>query len=127
MVLRLHRSEAESSEPPLERITAALAETTRDADSTGMLGANDFLILAPGTDDEGAAALAKRLLEALNDRTTIKNHPPSRIEFSAGYYAGLNKKGGSLMAEELLERPMEALRTAQRANAAGVVLPFHPA
>ena len=125
-VLRLHRSDVESP-GPLERITAALAEATRDADSTGMLGANDFLILAPGTDEEGAAILAKRLVEALNARTSLEDRLRSQVEFSAGYYAGLAEKG-TLMAEDLLERPMEALRTAKRADAGSIaVLPFHPA
>ena len=121
VVLQLYESDAESSKL-LDRIAAALVEATRDADSTGMLGANDFLVLAPGTDEEGAGILATRLVEALKDGL------PSQMDFSAGYYAGLDETGGSLTAEDLLGRPMEALRTAQRANAGSIaVLPFHPA
>jgi CheY-like chemotaxis protein len=126
-VLELLRSDTESPKL-LDRITAAFARETRDADATAILGADDLLVLAPGTDEAGAEILAKRLVVALNDPVVLRERPPSELEFSAGYYSALDETGGSLMAQDLLGRTMEALRTAQHADAGSMaVLPFHPA
>ncbi len=112
----------------LNRIAAALSEATRDSDSTGILDTKDFLILAPGTDEEGAAILATRLVEALNDRVILKERRRSELQFSAGYYAALDGTGGSLRAKDLIGRSMEALRAAQVAEpGSGTILPFHRA
>lgn len=125
-VLSLFRGDIEPA-TILDRLTHALREGTRDADSRGILGSNDFLVLAPGTDEEGAAILAGRLVEALNDQALFGKRQPEG-EWSAGYYAAQDETGGSLVAEDLLGRTMEALRTAQHAtNGTGAVLPFHPA
>ena len=75
----------------LNRIAAALSEVTRDSDSTGILGTKDFLVLAPGTGEEGAAILASRLVETLNDRVILEERRRSKLQFSAGYYAALGK------------------------------------
>ncbi len=99
----------------LDRITATLADTTRDADSIGILGTNDFLVLAPGTDEKGAAILASRLVEALDDSARPTGPRRPSLEFSAGYYAALDGTGGSLMAEDLFARATDALRSAQEA------------
>ena len=97
----------------LNRIAAALSEVTRDSDSTGILGTKDFLVLAPGTGEEGAAILASRLVETLNDRVILEERRRSKLQFSAGYYAALDGTGGSLRAKHLIGRSMEALRAAQ--------------
>ena len=116
----------------LNRIAAALFEATRDSDSTGILGTDDFLVLAPGTDEEGAATLATRLVEVLNDRAILEERRRSELQFSAGYYAALDGTGGSLMAKDLIGRSMEALRAAQVGDpgsgpGSGTILPFHRA
>lgn len=109
----------------LDRITATLADTTRDADSIGLLGTNDFLVLAPGTDEKGAAILASRLVEALDDGARPTGPRRPSLEFSAGYYAALDGTGGSLMAEDLLARATDALRSAQAAtNGSDSIPPF---
>ncbi len=130
VALQLHRSDAESPKL-LDRITAALAEATRDADSTGMLGANDFLVLAPGTDEEGAATLATRLVEALSDQAILKERRRSELQFSAGYFDALDGTGGSLRAKDLIGQTIEALRAAQAADPGSggstTILPFHRA
>jgi len=97
----------------LERITATFAHATRDSDSAGILGTNEFVVLAPGTDEEGAAILARRLVEALNRQTILKERRRSALQFSAGYFAALDGTGGSLRARDLITRSMEALRAAQ--------------
>ena len=115
----------------LDRITATLLEVTRDSDSTGILGTNDFLVLAPGTDEEGAKILATRLLEALNDPAVLKECRRSNLQFSAGYFAALDVTGGSLTAKDLMGHTLEALRAAQAADPppgeSGTILRFHDA
>lgn len=113
-LLQLCRSDPEFPKL-LDRITAALVDTTRDADSIGILGTSDFLVLAPGTDEKGAAILASRLVEALNDSARPTGRRRPTLEFSAGYYAALDGTGGSLMAEDLFARATDALRSAQDA------------
>ena len=126
-VLRISLSDP-GSPRLLDRIATALFEATRDSDSTGILDTNDFLVLAPGTDEEGAATLATRLVEALNDQAILKECRGSELQFSAGYYAALDGTGGSLTANDLIGRSMEALRAAQVADPeSGTILPFHPA
>jgi len=115
----------------LKRITARLVDATRDSDSTGILGTNDFLVLAPGTDEEGAKILATRLVETLNDRTILTERRRSELQFSGGYYAALDSTGGSLTAKDLIGRSIEALRVAQvgdpGSGGSGTILPFHRA
>jgi len=126
-VLRISLSDP-GSPRLLDRIATALFEATRDSDSTGILDTNDFLVLAPGTDEEGAATLATRLVEALNDQAILKECRRSELQFSAGYYAALDGTGGSLTANDLIGRSMEALRAAQVADPeSGTILAFHPA
>ena len=126
-VLRISLSDPGSPQL-LDRIATALFERTRDSDSTGILDTNDFLVLATGTDEEGAATLATRLVEALNEQAILKECRGSELQFSAGYYAALDGTGGSLTANDLIGRSMEALRAVQVADPeSGMILPFHPA
>ena len=115
----------------LDRFAGTLLEATRDSDSVGILGTNDFLVLAPGTDEEGAAILATRLVEALNEQAILKERRRSDLRFSAGYFAALDGTGGSLRAKDLIGQTMEALRAAQAAEpgsgGSGTILPFHRA
>ena len=126
-VLKISRADPGSPQS-LKEIAAALFETTRHSDSTGILGTNDFLVLAPGTDEEGAAILATRLVEALSDQAILKEGRRSEPQFSAGYYAALDGTGGSLTAKDLMGRSMEALRAARVGDpGSGTILPFHRA
>ncbi len=115
----------------LKWITATLVEATRDSDSTGILGTNDFLVLAPGTDEQGAEILATRLVEALNDRSVLKERRRSDLQFSAGYFAALDGTDRSLSGQNLIGQTLEALRSAQAADPgsgeSGAILPFHRA
>ena len=127
-----HVSVSDSESPRLlDRIAATLSEVTRDSDSTGILGTNDFVVLAPGTNEEGAATLATRLLQALNDPAVLRERRQPDLRFSAGYFAALDATGGSLTAKDLIGQTMEALRAAQAADpgsgGSGTILPFHRA
>ena len=126
-VLRISLSDP-GSPRLLDRFAATLLEATRDSDSVGILGTDDFLVLAPGTGEEGAAVLATRLLEAMNDRAILSERRQSELQFSAGYYAALDGTGGSLRAKDLIGRSIEALRAAQVGDpGSGTILPFHHA
>ena len=110
----------------LDRIAKTLEEVTRDSDPTGFLGSTDFIVLAPGTDEEGTAILAQRLIDSLHGAPRSEERRKSALEFAAGYYSARDEDGGSLRAQDLVERTMEALRTAQTADAGSpAILPFH--
>ena len=126
-VLRISLSDP-GSPRLLDRSAATLLEVTRDSDSVGILGTDDFLVLAPGTGEEGAAVLATRLVEAMNDRAILSERRQSELQFSAGYYAALDGTGGSLTAKDLIGRTLEALRAAQATDPGSTtILPVHPA
>ena len=129
-VLKLSPSDPGASRL-LDRIAATLLEGTRDSDSTGIVETDDFVVLAPGTDEEGAAILATRLVDVLNDQVVLKGRRRSDPQFSAGYFAALDGTGGSLRAKDLIGHTMEALRAAQAADpgssGSGTILPFHRA
>ena len=64
-------------------------------------------------------------METLNERALPKGSGQPELEFSAGYYASRDQKGGSLIAQELLGRTMEALRLAQNTEPGSpAILPF---
>ena len=95
------------------RMSAALLDVTRASDTLGRLGANEFIIVAPGTSDEGAVRLADRLLEALQKRHDSGSEP---AEEGSGLRAGLYSVAGSdnTAPEDLLLRATMALRKAQQ-------------
>jgi len=95
------------------RLGNILLSVTRLSDSVGRIGEDDFLILAPGTDHEGAAHLVERIIEAVkegaSDDITLR-----QLQLKAGFHAA---EGGAesdtLVPEELLRRATEALREAR--------------
>lgn len=95
------------------RISSALLDVTRASDTLGRLGANEFIIVAPGTSDEGAVRLADRLLEALQGRHDSGGEP---AEEESSLRAGLYSVVGSenTAPEDLLLRATMALRKAQQ-------------
>jgi diguanylate cyclase (GGDEF)-like protein len=52
----------------LRAFSAVLRETLRDSDVAGRWGGEEFLLLLPGADEEGAAQLAERVRVALAER-----------------------------------------------------------
>lgn len=115
----------ESPGPQLvDRIALTLGAATRTSDSKGHVGSTDFLILAPGTDEQGAELMANRLVGALNERVLPVKRRKVELEFSAGYYAAYDRAGGQLVAQDLLGRTTQALRSAQ-GSGAKPVLSFH--
>jgi diguanylate cyclase (GGDEF)-like protein len=88
-----------------------LRETLRESDVAGRWGGEEFLLLLPGADEEGAAQLADRVRVALAARS-IPSVPGLRVTASFG----VAEYAGETNAEQLLEAADGALYRAKRAG-----------
>lgn len=107
-----------------------ILSATRLSDAVGRVGENDFVIMAPGTDQEGALRLAERVMEAV-DRASAQNADLRDIELKAGFYVVSGSEPDTLIPEEFLRRATSALRGAQAAggksgNGLSRIRPFQP-
>lgn len=110
--------EGEESEAVAETISqpvaAALRTVTRLSDTIGRLGPGEFVVVAPGTDQDGALRLADRVLEQIE--ADAKQHgQPSGTTDLAQIRAGFCSVDAneSTTPEDLLLRATMALRRAQ--------------
>lgn len=96
-----------------ERVAKALRTVTRLSDTLGRLGPSEFVVMAPGTDEDGAVRLADRVLEAVEalpeDGGPID--PELLRQLRAGFCAVHGDEPTS--PEDLLLRATVALRKAQ--------------
>lgn len=94
-------------------VAEALRTVTRVSDTIGRLGPGEFVVIAPGTDQEGAVRLADRVLEALAAGSV--EEPGIAPEVLAQIRAGFCsvKADDQTSAEDLLLRATMALRRAQ--------------
>jgi diguanylate cyclase (GGDEF)-like protein len=67
----------------LQAFADVLRDTLRDSDVAGRWGGEEFLLLLPGADEEGAAQLAERVRVGLSSRT-IPSAPGLRVTASFG-------------------------------------------
>lgn len=93
-----------------------ILSATRLSDAVGRVGENDFVIMAPGTDQEGAHRLAERVMEAV-DRAASQNESLQQIDLKAGFYVVSGSEPDTLIPEEFLRRATSALRGAQSGTA----------
>lgn len=103
----------------LRRLARTAAGTVRNVDLVGRLGGEEFAIILPGTDEEGAVQLANRLLETIRTtrfRGLKRNHT---LTASAGVVADVITSED--MSEELRARADEALYAAKRSGRNRVV------
>jgi diguanylate cyclase (GGDEF)-like protein len=89
-----------------------LRETAREADVVARFGGEEFTILAPETNDEGALILADRVMEAFRTRRFRSLPPDFRITTSVGVAADIARDDE--VAKTLLARADEALYVAKR-------------
>jgi diguanylate cyclase (GGDEF)-like protein len=97
-------------------VAGALRSVTRVCDTVGRLGPGEFVIVAPGTDQEGALRLADRVLEALDEasRQTEPGDPIlDDLRLRAGFYALGGEREHPVVPEDLLTKATMALRRAQ--------------
>jgi diguanylate cyclase (GGDEF)-like protein len=95
----------------LRVVAEVLRETLRESDVAGRWGGEEFLLLLPGADEEGAAQLAERVRVALAARS-IPSVPGLRVTASFG----VAEYAGETNTEQLLEAADGALYRAKRAG-----------
>jgi diguanylate cyclase (GGDEF)-like protein len=95
------------------RLAAALRTVTRLSDTLGRLGPGEFIVVAPGTDKDGAVRLADRVLEAVDARQA--GSTPAAVQLRESVRAGFCAVHGEepMSPEDLLLRATVALRRAQ--------------
>lgn len=94
-------------------IPSTLRVVTRESDTLGAIGGDEFVVLAPGTSEEGAMRLADRVLESLTrNEGALPAHATSAKALRAGYCSVT--ASGATSAEDLLLRATMALRRAQQ-------------
>ena len=103
----------------IQQLGELLRAGARSGDVVGRLGGEEFAIILPGTDEEGAVQLANRLLETIRTtrfRGLKRNHT---LTASAGVVADVITSED--MSEELRARADEALYAAKRSGRNRVV------
>jgi len=95
----------------LRVVAEVLRATLRESDVAGRWGGEEFLLLLPGADEEGAAQLAERVRVALAARS-IPSVPGIRVTASFG----VAEYAGETNPEQLLEAADGALYRAKRAG-----------
>jgi diguanylate cyclase (GGDEF)-like protein len=95
----------------LRAFADVLRETIRDSDVAGRWGGEEFLLLLPGADEEGAVQLSERIRAALSGRE-IPAAPGLRVTASFGVAERRSQSG----TEQLVATADEALYRAKRAG-----------
>lgn len=88
------------------RVVKALQEVCRVSDAVGRVRDREFIVVAPSTDDSGAAVLAQRILDALDDAV-------AEAQIRAGVYSVKRSSKQPLDLTDLLGPATAALRKAQ--------------
>ena len=106
--------EAYSGDEPGRPIAEALRRVTRICDTIGTLGPGEFIVIAPGTSEDGALRLADRVLEEIVSAERAEGFgvgDGASTQIRAGLYA--NPIDEPISPEDLLLRATMALRKAQ--------------
>jgi diguanylate cyclase (GGDEF)-like protein len=96
----------------IREVGTLLRETARDIDVVARIGGEEFAILAPDSNDEGALILAERVMQAFRDHRFHSLPPERRITTSVGVAAAPARDDE--VAKTLLARADEALYIAKR-------------
>lgn len=98
----------------------AIRATVRESDAVGQMGPSEFVIVAPGLDQLGAARLADRILANMEHAPTAgdaRKLVPDDMPLRAGVY--VTAQDDAVDPEHLLSRATLALRRAQAGNGGG--------
>ena len=105
----------------LRAVAAACMSEIRPMDVFARVGGEEFIVLAPGTDLDGAARLAERMRAAVT--ALMVEAPQGPLHITASF--GCAVMGGSVMSTAaLLEAADKALYTAKRAGRNRVMPPL---
>jgi diguanylate cyclase (GGDEF)-like protein len=96
----------------IREVGQLLRDTAREIDVVSRIGGEEFAILAPDSDDEGAVILAERVLQAVRTHHFRSLPPDRRLTTSVGVAAAPARDDE--VAKTLLARADEALYVAKR-------------
>lgn len=99
-----------------ETVSQVCQCSARISDAIGRVGPNEFAIIAPGTDEEGAERIVRRLRDSFESIHTTE--PEHRLRFSASVAGVTNLAASAVDAMELLYRATTSLRQSR-----GYVIP----
>jgi len=102
----------------LRSAAAVLRHATRTTDLVSRYGGDEFLVLAPGIDLDGALALGRRVHEGMRATTTIAEsahgRPVTTVDFTASVGIAVQNPEYQLSLFDLLLQADMALRHAKR-------------
>jgi len=117
----------DSGEEVAQKLGHIIQAATRSSDAVARIGVNDFVIVAPGTDRDGAIRLAERVVDLL-EKTESHNDQIREMKLHAGLFAVSGRPEDLVVPEEVLRRATSALtdlRPADRSGAHGSrIFPF---
>jgi diguanylate cyclase (GGDEF)-like protein len=99
----------------LRRFARLLEGSVRDVDVAARWGGEEFLLILPGTDAEGAARLAERIRARLEE-TTLLTPEGVLIVATASFGVASAGEDGAASAERLVAAADAALYAAKRAG-----------
>jgi two-component system, cell cycle response regulator len=97
-------------------VASALRSVTRVSDTIGRLGPGEFVVVAPGTDREGAVRLADRVFEAIEGAASSGALDPEQSKLIRAGFFSTHGDEDPTTPDELLLRATSALRRAQAEN-----------
>jgi two-component system, cell cycle response regulator len=104
-----------------EQLGDLVRRVVRTSDAVGRLGRAEFAIVALGTESVGAARLAQRLQEAVDEAQLIPEPDGLVLKVSAGYYAVNDLAQAAVDPVEVLVRATSALRDARASRASAEI------
>lgn len=90
-----------------QKVAATIQDICRISDAVGRVRDREFIVVAPSTDDSGAAILAQRILDALDESV-------AETQIRAGVYSIKRSPREPLDLTDLLGPASAALREAQK-------------
>jgi len=103
-------------EAGLERIFRRMG---RRSDVIGRLNPNEFIVVAPSTDEEGAVKLSRRMLAEMQGLTIPSGEGETAVEMRAGYFAPATHAPAAMRPSQLVGRAAGALRRSQSRHLPG--------
>jgi diguanylate cyclase (GGDEF)-like protein len=95
-------------------LAQTLSQALRTIDTVGRIGGEEFMVLAPGTNTEGALVLAERIRKRIEENETFYQQQPVRITVSVG--VAVAPEDTSVNYDQLKLRASNALAEAKEAG-----------